>query len=98
MVVMVRLDCQGVGRLGWETNYAQRLLRNNDCWQRTSFALLSVVVQQLLQRRRLRCTLALFLQTPLLTYVDHLTPQLAFDLEGRVNLDRFELELFPHRT
>ena len=62
MVVMVRLDYRDVARLGWETNYAQRLLRNNDCWQHTSFALLSAVVLLLLQRRRLRYTLALFLR------------------------------------
>ena len=56
MVVMVRLDYRDVARLGWETNYAQRLLRNNDCWQHTSFALLFAVVQLQLRRRQLRYT------------------------------------------
>ena len=87
MVVMVRY--QDVGRLGWETNYGLRLLRNNDCWQHTSFALLSAVVQLLLQRHLPHCRLALFLHNPLPTYVDHLIPLWALELEGQGSSDRF---------
>ena len=95
-MVMVLLDYRDVVRLGWEINYAQLLLRNNDCWQRTSFALLSVVVLLLQQRHRLRYTLVLFLRILWRTYAGHLMRQLLL-LEGQVSSNMFVLELFLHQ-
>ena len=88
-------DFRDVARLGLGTDCALRLQLNSDCWQRTSFALLSVVVQQLLQHHRLRYRLIPFPQILSLTYVGRWIV-LHLNLEGQENLNMFESELFQH--
>ena len=95
MVVTDHRDFRDVARLGLGTDCALRLQRNSDCWQRTSFALLSVVVQRLLQHHRLRYRLIPFPQILLLTYVGRWIV-LHLNLEGQENLNMFESELFQH--
>ena len=95
MVVMDHRDFRDVARLGLGTDCALRLQLNSDCWQRTSFALLSVVVQQLLQHHRLRYKLILFPQILSLTYVGRWIV-LPLNLEGQENSNMFESELFQH--
>ena len=95
MVVTDHRDFRDVARLGLGTDCALRLQLNSDCWQRTSFALLSVVVQRLLQHHRLRYRLIPFPQILSLTYVGRWIV-LRLNLEGQENLNMFESELFQH--
>ena len=88
-------DFRDVARLGLGIDCVLRLQLNSDCWQRTSFALLSVVVQQLLQHHRLRYRLIPFPQILSLTYVGRWIV-LHLNLEGQENLNMFESELFQH--
>ena len=95
MVVTDHRDFRDVARLGLGTDCALRLQLNSDCWQRTSFALLSVVVQQLLQHHRLRYRLVPFPQILLLTYVGRWIVLLLL-LEGQESLNTFVSKLFLH--
>ena len=95
MVVTDHRDFRDVARLGLGTDCVPQLQRNSDCWQRTSFALLSVVVQRLLQHHRQRYRLIPFPQILSLTYVGRWIV-LPLNLGGQENLNMFESELFQH--